>query len=521
MARGKGVGPKGVSKTKISKEKGSKVEVKDSLDHLIHQKEEIETLLGSLEDAYSEAAIMEEDYQHVKKRNEEKLAEINKKIEKLKASGVKEKVKPKPVTPAPAIPAKTYVERPVEVVREAKKPAEKPKEVKDDKKLKKVVEDVEGRITGKIKDIVAAAKVEERSKEVKEVITRLDKSEVDVEKLKAVVETVREGRKIVDEKIQRVTESMAELRSIIYQREASLKDQEVKFGKLLDSVSRVDPEKIAMEMKKRDREISNQGMRMEKMNRMVETLNETMTRMRNVLVNIGSLENVVNVSKTVTENLQEMGIMMGNLKKSADRVQSIYVELSERMEEFLLYRTKQDRMEDLVNELMRSIDEMNTKVSRFVTRDDLEAFRKVFKHSAGGEAETDIIDNLQIEKEEIKMLLKTLEDEYRNKTISKDEFEKTKKANLDRLNEIEEEIKEAESQQAAAPVATEAKPEAGDQGPEAGEKPKIEVPTPRSEKTKKKKKDVLLKDLKDTYKKGFISKKAYERTKKMILTGKG
>ncbi len=510
------VGGKGISKTKGIKKKTPEAGDKESLEHLLHQKEEIETLLTSLEDAYSEASIMEEDYQHVKKKNEERLAEINKKIEKLKAKGVKEKPKPAapPPTPAVAPPA-----APVMVVKEEKKPPKKPKE---EKKFQKLMEDFETKITGKIKDVVAAAKAEESSKDVTDVRARVEKFEIDVEKLKAVVETIKEGRKMVDEKVQRVTESMGELRSIIYQREASLKEEEVKIGKIMDSVSQVDPEKIVMEMKKRDREMSNQGMKIERMGRVIDALNETINRLKNVMVNIGSLESVINSSKKVAKNLQDMDTMKNNLEKSADRVQSIYAELSERMEEFLLYRTKQDRMEDLVNELMRSVDDMNTKLSKFITRDDLEAFRQTFKPAGGAEeAGKDVVNELQIQKEEIKMFIKTLEDEYKNKRMSKEEFEKAKQANLDKLNEIEIKIKEAEAAPSAPAAAPEAKAEEPKTGTKAEEKPKIEPLPPKSPEVKKKRKEALLKDLEDTFKKGFISKEAYERTKKMILSGKG
>jgi len=523
MAGKKGAGGKDVSK---DKKPVKAVKVKESLDQLLHHKEEIETLLSSLEDAYNEAAIMEEDYEHVKKKNKEKLAEINKKIEKLKASGAETEAEPKPVTPSPApslTPPETYAEPPVKVVREVirevkppRKPAGKPK-VKEEIGLKKFMEDMETRIAGKIKEVTEAAKVEESGKELKELITKLDKFEIDMEKLKAVVETVKEGRNILDEKVQRVTENMGELRSIIYQREATTKDQEIKVGKLLDSVSHVDPEKIIMELKRRDKEISDQGMRIEKISSMMGALNETMSRMKKVLVNIGSLENVIKVSQTVTDNLQAIEALKGNIEKSADRVQSIYVELSERMEEFLLYRTKQDRMEDLVNELMRSVDDMNTKLSRFITRDDLDAFRQTLKtpeEVVGTEERGETIDDLQIQKEEIKMLIKTLEDEYKNKRIPKDEFEKTKKANLDRLKEIEDKIKEGGGRKKTSP------PPASVPKAEVTEGKTLEIPK-ISAKPEKTDKDMLLKDLEDTYKKGFISKEAYERTKKMILSGEG
>lgn len=503
------------SKNKRIKRKATKEVVKESLEHLLHQKEEIETLLSSLEDAYNEAAILEEDYQQVRKKNEEKLAEINKKIEKLRAKEIVEKPEPKPVAPAAAAPPKTYVERPVAVVGK-EEPPKKTKGVKEEEKFKKIMEDAEEKITGKIKEMIEAAKTKESNKDLTDIRARMDKFEIDIEKLKALVETVKESGKVVDEKIQRVTESMGELRSIIYQREAFLKEEEVKVSKLMDSISQVEPEKIVMEMKKKDRDISNLGMRVERIERTIEALNDTMTRMRDVLVNIGSLEAVINSSKKVAENIQFMENMKKNLERSAERVQSIYAELSERMEEFLLYKTKQDRMEDLVNELMRSVDDVNNKLSKFITRDDLEAFKQTLAPSAG-EATGDVVNDLQIQKEEIKMLIKTLEDEYKNKRVSKEEFEKAKKVNLEKLEEIERKIKEAEG----APAPDYEKPEVEGLKEKEAKAEEIKPLPPRSPEVKKSRRNALLKDLEDTFKKGFISKEAYEKTKKIILSGKG
>jgi len=531
-SKSKRVSKKRVHKTRRKSPKG--MTPKESLEHLLHQKEEIETLLSSLEDSYNEAAITDEDYEHVKEKNEEKLAEINKKIEKLRASGTEEKTKPRAPAPAPApvisapVTPPAYTKRPAEVVKKVVKEVKKPvakaaKAVERGEDIKNIMKDMETKISESVRDVIEAAKVEESGKELKDIRVKLDRLEVDTEKLKAVVETIKEGRNVFDEKIQRVTDSVAELRSIVYQREAALKDQEVKVSKLLDAVSHVEPEKIAVEMKRRDKIVSEQGIKIEKMARTIETLNETMRRLRNVLANLGSLENVVKVSNTVNQTLQEMQTLRDNMEKSADRIQSIYVELSERMEEFLLYRTKQDRMEDLVNELMRNVDEMNTKLSKFVTRDDLEAFRQSIQASAGAPAGGGAdVDELQIQKEEIKMLLQTLEDEYRSKRISKEEYETAKKANMDKLDGIERKIKEAETGQASAP-AGQMKPPSETSGitKEAGEKPEIKVPPPTSEKTKKERQEALLKDLEDTFKKGFISKDAYEKTKKMILSGKG
>ncbi len=103
------------------------------------------------------------------------------------------------------------------------------------------------------------------------------------------------------------------------------------------------------------------------------------------------------------------------------------------------------------------------------------------------------------------MLMKSLEEEFKGVAISKEEYEKMKNANLAKLKEIEGKIKEAEKGKVLGAI-KEGKPE--------GKPKKIERGIPPEEKGKE---EMLLKDLEETFKKGFISKEAYEKTKKMIL----
>jgi chromosome segregation ATPase len=200
-------------------------------------------------------------------------------------------------------------------------------------------------------------------------------------------------------------------------------------------------------------------------------------------------------------------------QKMLDKIQGIYAELSKRMEEFMIYHAKQDRMEDLLNEVMKNLDDINTKAAYFVTRDDMESLRASMQASAqvpSVPSATEEIGNLKSQKEEIKMLIKSLEEGFKSGATTKEEYENMKNVNLAKLEETENKIKEIESGKGEVPkVIEEKKPE---------EKPeKIERETTPE---RKEKDEILLKDLEETFKKGFISKGAYEKTKKMIL-GKG
>jgi len=191
------------------------------------------------------------------------------------------------------------------------------------------------------------------------------------------------------------------------------------------------------------------------------------------------------------------------MQKMFDKVQGLYAELSKRMEEFMLYRAKQDRMEDLLTETIKNVDELMTKSAYFITKDDLEAFRATLATEVSPTKE-EVSYDLASQKEEIEIFLKTLDEEFKNKSISKEEYEKLKKANIDKLKEIESKMKASSTTNILSEEKQTTSPQPS--------KEKKEV-----SKESKEKNEALLKDLEDSFKKGFISKEAYEKTKKMLL----
>lgn len=507
---------KNIRKKKGVSEKTSKISQPDeSLEQLMRHKEEIEALLSSLEDAYSEASILEEDYNDIKSKNEKKLEDINKKIDTL-ARKQEATIEPE-VRPAPVRIAKPQVALPVieEIEEEPSPPAaeEKPKKEKKEKAVTSISQEdlkkLEVDLAEKIKDMVEGIGAKVTEKDLLEMKNTFAKFEAEIDRMKAQVEAVKEGKKSEEEKIQRVAEGVAEIRTMVYGREASAKEQEIRMEKTTDVLRRLEPEKIIMELSRRDKEIGNQNLRLTRIEETTKEFGEMLKKIERLLQNIGSLEHVINISNEASEKLMMMENIQRSNQKMLDKIQGIYAELSKRMEEFVLYRAKQDRIDDLMNDLMKSVDELSTKAAYFITKDDLEAFKASIQTAAPAYSEPGESHSFSSQKEEIELLLKTLEDEFKSRAISKEEYEKMKKANLAKLKELED--KTGKKLPPLPPA------------PEKEIKPLKPAKTERKTegikvtKETKSKNEMMLKDLEDTYKKGFISKEAYEKTKKMIL----
>ncbi|MCK4532126.1 MAG: hypothetical protein KAT94_04600, partial [Candidatus Aenigmarchaeota archaeon] len=350
------------------------------------------------------------------------------------------------------------------------------KEVVSSEDLKKLEVDLAERVKEMVEEI--GTKITE--KDLLEIKNKFARFDIETEKMKALIETIREGKKISDEKVQRIVEGLAEIRTMVYGREASMKEEEVKLEKIMDVMNKVEPEKLIMELGRRDKEISNQNLRVTKLEETTGEFGEMLKRIEKLLQDIGSLENVVKISNEATEKLMSMQTIERNNQKMLDKIQGIYAELSKRMEEFMLYRAKQDRMDDLLSEVMKNLDDINTKAAYFVTKDDLESFRAAMRTAAPAAAAPtagDEIGEFKLQKGEIEMLMKSMEEEFKSGTISEEEYEKMKKANLAKLDEIESKMKGRETVKEAKPSETAEKP------PEGVERD-----------------EVLLKDLEETFK---------------------
>ena len=127
------------------------------------------------------------------------------------------------------------------------------------------------------------------------------KKSIELEKIKATIDAIKETKRSTDEMIQRMTEGMGELRSMVFQREGLFKDMESKIKRLEDDVSDLKPERIAKEFGKRDKNLQQNQMRLEKLENRTSNVLKILSDIRNLLKSIGGLENIAKVSRSITD----------------------------------------------------------------------------------------------------------------------------------------------------------------------------------------------------------------------------
>jgi regulator of sigma D len=530
---------KSEKKQKPKKEEKDEEKPKESLQDLISHKEEIEALLSSIEDAYREATLPDKTYQEVKKKNEKRLAEIEEKIKVLEAKEpgkIEAAAKPPERKPGetaikvaagrPTVPQRPIVERragPAATVLQAA-PVAKPEKPQ----ALHMIDDMQKRMEERLRDVIASASVEVTDKRIRKVDHRLDTLESDikelkktaqtvegydkeftmmktnVEKSKALVESGKEGKNITDDKIQRMTELFAEIRSIVYQREAKAKEQEVLFDKMKDAISQVDTARILREFTTRDEQMRDVNTRLEKMERSGKMLNDTMNKIKGLLSDVGSLENILKASKLVGEKLEKIQEIEERVKGTSSKLDGMYVDMKKRLEEFTVYKVKQDKLDGMTTDIIKNMEDFTRRLTDYATKDDIDMAKRLIEQvkeqakkaaaAASAQALPPEVNALKEEKEEIETLLSTLEENLRNKDISKEEYDNAKSKNLQKIKKIEEKIESYSVRPATDGKKTEPAVEEG-----------------------KHTKVMLLAKLRESYENGEISRAAYEKSKKLLL----
>jgi len=484
------------------KEKVLTLPVKMTLSELMRRKEEIGTLLASLEDEYREATVSEKSYNEIKQKNQEKLSEVQNRIRQMKQETEERAFAPPPVK---------KVEEKEEVSEE------EPEEVEE-----------------------TEAETELKGGGIDRLESDLNKTVIELEKLKTLVDSIKEMRSTTEDKIQRLMESVGEIRSLVFQREGEIGEQTTRMEKLSELIGEMKPEKIATELSKRDKELTTHEARLEKLEIKSDDMLKTMKNIQKMLEGMGSLENVVNVSKNVAEKGIKVEKSVKDIERLTDKVEKLYVELNKNLEDFMTYKAKQEEMEELLKELVRTVDQINIKLEGYARSEELTALKMMVeemdKKIQMSKAELSVkelppeLQELQRQKEEIGMLLSSVEDEYKSRKISEDEFKKIKESNQKKLAEIEKKIKEESKkleEKEEVVEAEEAKPETKIEPIDVeATKKKVEkvvkgkeippVEEPITKKSLLGKKERLAFEIKDLFEKGLISQEAFEKTKRLL-----
>ncbi|MCD6367887.1 MAG: hypothetical protein J7L45_02255 [Candidatus Aenigmarchaeota archaeon] len=260
-----------------------------------------------------------------------------------------------------------------------------------------------------------------------------------VEKLGAIVNTIRELDADREKRINELAENIGEIRSLLFQRDATIREMESRIGKLEESVKNIEPEKIEKIMEKREKEIEKINATLEKNDVILKDLSKRIRRAEKILDNIKSIENLAEIVKEIEEAVEEVRDIKSSTKRDAAKAERFYLEMGKRLDEFDKMKEDISKLDEMTKELMRSVDENRIQLDSKVSKEDLKkAIEEVTKIPEMGKEEK--IKELENRKAEIETLLKRLEMQRKENLISESAYNEIFEKNKVLLDEINKEI---------------------------------------------------------------------------------
>ena len=341
-----------------------------SLDELIERNKQIKELLAHLEDEYRSAAITENSYKQAKGTNTKKLEQIRKKLEEFgvkdddapPSSAPKADAKPPqsavssglnaaanqapvPTSPAPAAPAQASGGS-----TPSSAPAQKSSIFSQ---LKSTIMSDKG-----VAPVQASAQAQNSNSSANsfepEIHRVEEKFSVELERIKTTLDAIKETKGATDERLQRMTENIAELRSMIFSRETVLKGYDIKIEKLGETMADIEPQKISKEFNKRDKVAAEAEARIEKLERKSEDMMKTINETNALLKSIGGLQNVADVDHEMMKKLAHMQEMTASVERFSEKTEKMFVEVNKKLEEFTVYKMRQENLEEIAKDLVKN-----------------------------------------------------------------------------------------------------------------------------------------------------------------------
>lgn len=278
------------------------------------------------------------------------------------------------------------------------------------------------------------------------------KLNIELEKLKVMIEAFRDSKKASDEAIQNISENIGEIRSMVMQSDANFKTTIADMEKLEDEVAGIKPKEITKKFNEFKDTMEKDKLEMEKLQRKSDTTGEKVNEIYEMLKSIGGIENLMGLNKDIQNKLKDINEAIKYIQRIGAKTEKIFIDLSKGMEDLILLKAKQEDFDESLKNSLAAIDAFNVKLNDYATKADLddtrgeivmlkkqiEQIKKVLPVAELKLPESMI--NMRKDKEDIEMFLESLELQYDEGKINKAEYDELKKINNKKLKDIEDKL---------------------------------------------------------------------------------
>lgn len=226
---------------------------------------------------------------------------------------------------------------------------------------------------------------EEEEKEEEEVLKEeigkspepesIKKVMMDVERLNAQIEALRQMNKVAEERFSRITEEIGELRRAEIEIEKDVNKIKIEAEKASQLVSQVQPEKLMMEVEKEDVKVQTIDAKEKADRTLIDHLVNEVKEVKLRIEAFRGVESLIELNEEVKKELMNLKKIETVIKGHADRVENIFIKTEKSFNKFIKLSQEFKTLEERFNEVMKESEKFRSSYGELPKREDFEKFK--------------------------------------------------------------------------------------------------------------------------------------------------
>ena len=205
------------------------------------------------------------------------------------------------------------------------------------------------------------------------------KMSMDIDKLKAEVQSFREIRQLNEQRFQRMSEEIGDLRRSGVEMEKRMNRMRMESSRAVDLVGSVQPEKLRMDMEKADAKVIKLDAKQKADEELMGHIADEIKNLKVETAAFRGTEAVIQLNEEVKGELASIKKVELAVEKHADKVEELYVNMQKRFNEFLQMSEKFDSLEKSFNSFMKDASKIKVQFDELVTKDDMSKIKGEFE----------------------------------------------------------------------------------------------------------------------------------------------
>ena len=204
----------------------------------------------------------------------------------------------------------------------------------------------------------------------------LRKLAMDVEKLKAQTEAMLQLRSIQEERFQRTSEEIGDLRRRLIDKEKEISQLRIESSKTTELVSAVQPQKLMKELKKEDTKIESVAAKQEANRAIIDSVVLEMKAVKNTISTFKGTEMLIQLNEDVKQELNSIKKVELSVEKHANKVESIFGSVQTRFNEFIRLSDRVGIIDSSFKKTSKEFDQIRVKIEEYSKKEEFLELKK-------------------------------------------------------------------------------------------------------------------------------------------------